>query len=679
MAQHIVSARIHPAMGIARVGNSKDAPFIGPESPDAKPHPAGFYKDGQGAIRRQAARFRVYGCDAEGRVVRELTPGRDGVVDIEWTVHLANRKPAWYMFSIPYDIPEAAKLPPERCARRNADVKGDERKKLVNDPGRRTVHGSRRESARFDTGTVMGQKVPLGEIFTHGDGRLLVAGGFGRSASWENRPITGVTNNDTWYDDVSDGPIAATVRMQVDGRQTELVAQPAWVVVAPPHYAPGVKTIRTLYDALFDLFVQQGTLQRPQQVSFAEHVEPILRRFCDLQWVNHGFATQFGWNGPQNFMRPDLRRRLADPSDRNRELRRQVYVELRDYERDGMSPVPWPWLYGDAMTVPPTSVRQHLTLSPTQDWILRRWAAGEFEPTLEHRTYPDVDDAPVELQPELLDRGALENCAADAFHPGCEVTWPIRHLTMYSSPFRIMHRPDDDPEPDYGDELLPQEALGIDGPLHAQPPGGLTRWMAAPWQTDAASCRSGYERNDKLGPRYSPYLPTFWPAQVPNHVLKETDFEIVNDRGAGDDERDRAFERRAVWLRGLNLNEPDLNKQRQKMVTDWPKFGIVEVRDYTVGDGRFPDRIQVESKPGSPLDQAPDLANLVNLHVPAAAPFHVGPGDGGSVAEDLPEAETVDTQLVHWAVEEAARRVGRPREQIAAGYLERLDPLHERS
>lgn len=679
MAERIVSARIHPAIGIARVGNSTASPFIGPESPDAKPHPPGFYKDAEGAIRRQAARFRVYGYDESGKVVRELTPGRDGVRDIVWTVHLANRKPAWYMFSIPYDIPEAAKLPPERCARRNADVKGNDRKRLVNDPGPRTVHGSRQEIAKFDTGTVMGVTVPLGEIVSSGDGRLLVAGGFGKSASWENRPITGVTNNDTWFDDVSDGPVTATVRLVLDGKETELVAEPAWVVVAPPHYAPNVKTIRTLYDALFDVFVQQGMLRPPSRVSFADHVEPILQRFCDLQWVNHGFATQFGWNGPQHFLRPDLRRRLADPSDTNRELRRQVYVELRDYERDGMSPVPWPWLYGDAMTIPPTSVRQHLTLSATQDWILQKWAAGDFDSTLQRKAYPDVNEAPIELQPELLDRAALENCAADAFHPGCEVTWPIRHATMYSAPFRIKHRSPNDPEPDYGDELLPAEALGVNGPLHAQPPGGLTRWMAAPWQTDTASCRSGYERADKLGPRYSPYLPTFWPAQVPNHVLKETDFRIVNDPHVDVRTREQAFERRAVWLRGLNLDDPDLNKQRQKMVTDWYKFGIVEVRDYTVGDGRFPDKIQVESTPEPPLDQAPDLANLVNLHVPTAAPFHLGPGDGGSVTEDMPEAETVDAQLVDWAVEEAARRTGRPREQIAAGYLERLDPLRERS
>ena len=41
--------------------------------------------------------------------------------------------------------------------------------------------------------------------------------------------------------------------------------------------------------------------------------------------------------------------------------------------------------------------------------------------------------------------------------------------------------------------------------------------MAVPWQTDTASCRSGYYLG--YGPRYDPYVPTFWPARVPNQVL----------------------------------------------------------------------------------------------------------------------------------------------------------------
>ncbi|MFC9426762.1 LodA/GoxA family CTQ-dependent oxidase [Streptomyces sp. NPDC056987] len=116
-----------------------------------------------------------------------------------------------------------------------------------------------------------------------------------------------------------------------------------------------------------------------------------------------------------------------------------------------------------------------------------------FTPGTGRTVCPFVDDAPVAAQPGLLDRAALEHCAADAFHPGSEVTWPIRRGTLYTEPFRVRHRAVNDPEPDYGASLTAEKALAPNGPTYAQGPGDLTRWMAAPWQTDAARCRSGYE------------------------------------------------------------------------------------------------------------------------------------------------------------------------------------------
>jgi len=38
----IVRAAIHPSIGIARVGNSPDGCFYGPEVTDPLPHPVGF-------------------------------------------------------------------------------------------------------------------------------------------------------------------------------------------------------------------------------------------------------------------------------------------------------------------------------------------------------------------------------------------------------------------------------------------------------------------------------------------------------------------------------------------------------------------------------------------------------------------------------------------------------------
>jgi hypothetical protein len=65
-ASAIVRAAIHPSIGVARIGNSPDGYFLAPEVADPPPQPPGFYRDGTGALKRQAARFRIYGLDAQG-------------------------------------------------------------------------------------------------------------------------------------------------------------------------------------------------------------------------------------------------------------------------------------------------------------------------------------------------------------------------------------------------------------------------------------------------------------------------------------------------------------------------------------------------------------------------------------------------------------------------------------
>src|SRR5688572_27300434 len=102
----IAYCRIHPAIGIARVGGS-DEFDIGPEVPGqvrTPPSPKYGFKDKDGKIRRQAARFRIYGYDANGNVVREVTP--DANTQITWRVEVANLKAAWYDFDMAMDIPE---------------------------------------------------------------------------------------------------------------------------------------------------------------------------------------------------------------------------------------------------------------------------------------------------------------------------------------------------------------------------------------------------------------------------------------------------------------------------------------------------------------------------------------------------------------------------------------------
>ncbi len=595
----IVRAAIHPAIGIARMGNSQHDFYVGPEVTEPLPQPPGFMHDADGALKRQAARFRVYGYDAAGNVVRELT-SHDA--DIRWTVHVANHKASWYQWSIALDIPEAAgaKLPP-----RNATVA--DRAGLVIDPGPRSISGAWEGGPAYELdGAFQGTPVNLGEVRTDQAGRLLFLGGRGVSASPTGSPIFDKSqpnpfiNADGWYDDASDGPVMAEVSL--GGRPVPV--DPAWVVTAPPNYAPEAIGVRTLYDLLVDCYIDAGWMKPPSPVSFRHDVYPILQRLSNLQWVNAGFAVQFGRGGPHAFDDPAYVRTLSwlpsgayDPDkDVYREVRLQIFNSFRAPQPTDNSPLPWPWIYGDDMDNPPSpSPRQNASVSPTQYGVLKAWAAGQFVDDWERPYDPPrfIDQVPLPEQPAMLDRAALHFCLADAFHPGCEVTWPIRHVTLFSSPFRIIHRPPDQPEPDYGPVLTPEVALSETGPLHAQGPGDLTRWMGLPWQADTGFCRSGYGTTTYA---YDPFIPTFWPARVPNQVLTKEAYEVVRDASRPRQERLEAFTNRATWTRWLNGST---GEQMKQMVELFGAFGVVELREGVAGDPVFPPVMGVEALGGA--------------------------------------------------------------------------------
>ena len=114
---------IYPGIGIARVGNSPDAFFFGPETIGEARIDDTNYRDAQGRIKRQAARFRIYGLNAAGEVVKEITAA-DG--EIAWSVHVANHKAGWFNFDQALDIPasrgDIAGIRPFASLRRNQKV-----------------------------------------------------------------------------------------------------------------------------------------------------------------------------------------------------------------------------------------------------------------------------------------------------------------------------------------------------------------------------------------------------------------------------------------------------------------------------------------------------------------------------------------------------------------------------
>jgi L-Lysine epsilon oxidase N-terminal/L-lysine epsilon oxidase C-terminal domain len=590
----IVSAAIYPAIGIARVGNSRDGYFIGPEVTAPMKHPAGFYKDATGALKRQAARFRVYGLNAAGKVVKELTADN---AQLTWQVHVANKKAAWYEFDVALDIPQAKPVP-----LRNANFQGPLRQQLIIDPGPVEITGVNTSGTqyRFDRGKFIGEPLYLGELRTDDQGRLLFLGGHGESGTpFSNNPPTTFANNNGWHDDVSDGPVDAEVIYE--GRS--LAVEGAWVVCAPPNYAPDIISVQTMYDVIVDAL---NNLYIPvkSQPSFMEDIYPLLQQLSMNQWVNQGFYVAYGYQQPYDFSDPELLRRLSTvtknsqgkTTDDYREYRRQIFNYFRSPTSPQIEPQRWPWMYGDNMAVPAKTANGYLALTTTLYGYLQQWMEGNFVQDWKPDWYPPTAldaIADPQQQADMLTRAALWYCLGGPFHPGCEMTWPMRLSAMYTGPFRIRRRSPNNPEPDYGETLAPewfQNQNYFTTPLSVfwNGPGDITRWMACPWQTDTASCRAGYES------QYDPLIPTFWPARVPNTVLTEHNYTLVMNTGLPREERLGAFNQRASWYRILGTSYLD---QIANMIRRYGDLGVVEYRPGIPNDADFPADMYVESKP----------------------------------------------------------------------------------
>jgi len=302
--------KIHPAIGIARVGDSPDGFYLAPEqagqlpvelSSNGQEEPIKTFKDQQQRVKRQAARFRVFGYDDDFKEGKEIEIGdqitvtnqKTGqlmlgeVVDISWTVYLANKKSSWYEFQqLDGEHGYGDKHP-----LRNPEVEGpDARQQLIIDPGPRTVSYTNepQRTARLAKGQNPGytQTFPppltpnsietLGELRVIQQGnynRLLVLGGHGNSGSYKQgfgQPvIKHYANNDGWFDDISDGPVMAQITYQVikeDGRDpspatpknlTVPVEGAAWCLVGYPRYAPQILDIVTMDEVVYDLAVRE--------------------------------------------------------------------------------------------------------------------------------------------------------------------------------------------------------------------------------------------------------------------------------------------------------------------------------------------------------------------------------------------------------------------------------------
>lgn len=299
MSDSKVTYRIHPAIGFARVGNAPEAFYLEPTGvgklptewgPDGEERPVTEFKE-SGQVKRQAARFRVYRYE-EDKAPQEVW-AQNGLESLTWTVHVANKKAAWYNFAeLQGDVmlpdntysdnlvplrnatvgskttqpgepccePQPVAPPPGGDVTRQYDRAA--RQQLIIDPGPRTLTGPSRNWVLLDAGSVGDYKyasfppadltpypvTTLGSVRMTEHGELLVRGGFGNAGGPPGSSISSFAGADGWFDDISDGPVTAEIRTE-DG---ETLVLNAWVVTGAPKLAPELVNITSLADTFID-------------------------------------------------------------------------------------------------------------------------------------------------------------------------------------------------------------------------------------------------------------------------------------------------------------------------------------------------------------------------------------------------------------------------------------------
>jgi hypothetical protein len=359
----VATYKIHPGIGIARLGDSVTDFYLCPDTPAGLPQacdaggnalygPDGVtpvyvtnFRDKDGRIKRQAARFQVYVYDEDSPEGRPLKIGdrvegggnAGTLIAIQWQVYVANKKSCWYEFN---ETLGEHGYPPS-YPRRNADVTGDARSRLIIDPGPRIINANKRRASfdrsgegnyatTFPTPDLSPKAIDtLGETMMDNEGRCIVLGGHGCSGSEKTGPgepsIQTYANNDGWFDDASDGPVMARLVMydeNVTATRYVDVEYPAWVIVGYPRYVPQMLDMVTMDEVLHDLFIREfaietsmygriGTFGNPERIDFRNETELRQWRDSRLTW-NTDYKPLFYRDIWPILYRPDQFRFLCD-------------------------------------------------------------------------------------------------------------------------------------------------------------------------------------------------------------------------------------------------------------------------------------------------------------------------------------------------------------------------------
>lgn len=525
------SYAIHPAIGVARMGNApldledESTFYIGPEAPyqvantspgatNGQPTEPAYKKDGK--IKKQAQRFRIYEYE-NGRARREVTLEADDVKSITWTVHLGNRKAALDTSEASQGTIAAPTYFPNDftpAVTRNEWVPIEQRGALSIDSGASVVPSDGTLKSLGGTITLLPEGKPpvetdvrLGAATSDAStGRLLIFAGDGLSqgvtkegALSQNAEIGNkanvdpFANSDDWYDQSADGRVTAEILFK-NGKTIALDApeQAAWVICSVPRYVPGLNYFTNLYDVAESAVYSDGDdIATP---SFMRDIFPMLINVSRLQWVSAKGAEGHGQSKAGYFLARDKLKHLADNNTDSTsvpyQVRQSIFVRMRDpnqlpkrpYDkltRDQIEPKKMPQLPDEVIADPGKEDWDIAAVTPLQYAMLEKWRDGDFVADFKGALprYVPLEQIDIAEQPEALDRAALSGTAGTPFFPGIE-SWNIMKISaMYAAPLRL------------------QSDVR---------PGDLSMGNALPWQADFLDCSD-----------------TWWPVQRPGQVTRD--------------------------------------------------------------------------------------------------------------------------------------------------------------
>ncbi|MES2017346.1 MAG: LodA/GoxA family CTQ-dependent oxidase [Pseudomonadota bacterium] len=640
------------------------------------------YLTADGHIKKQAQRFYIYECKEDGTPLGPIDPNEyeiswhvevankkpfwydfNNSLDLSIMSENRNLSPNFAKDKLAPGIGAAQRNPNVLDMGKHMAHGYDYRKELVNRPPLTSVTDSAQRAVLcgqfpfHKNGSSLlakslktdAKSVDLGTI-EYDQGTLIFYAADGKSASLNPSDVnTDFADNSNWYDDICDGRISATIIAKADRtcHQLDDANSAAWVATAPPDYAPQIQPISTMYDMIVgasnDDFAPELSL-----------VFPMLYRLYRMQWVNLG-----------DFLAPSFRETIDQLTAQGKfhflfsnvdspeaaEVRSKVFSQFRDpsypYDNEpiipsssttnisnrgsGLDALKLPFYPGDGINYP-GSPAQWFAIPPLLYEELKKWRDGLCK-SIDGQPFHNMDELGAYFRtvyldaardpakkPLLMTRAVLETLYGGGFHPGVELTWPMRHNLIYAENCEVFKEVG--PKTglyglrevrinaatverqkaiffnDFGFQMVSEdirESMDASNPKHwlwEITPGDLTKWMGIPWQSDAGSCQAVF-----IEKQYP--VPAWWAANLPVYVLPEASYQKLLDPEILPETKRYIYGNRLAWLQTTDTGfvgyhaEGGYMNGLIAMVYQWDKIGMVTGRKLEPRIEGIPDIVYV--------------------------------------------------------------------------------------